>query len=232
MHGVPVSRPLAVAALTTAAVTAFSHFAPADLASTLVGATFLAAGYYEVLRHDAATIERHGLSLGGMFEPGALDFGRIARSFGRALGWAALFSLICFPPFAVGYWLWFRPPASLSFTLPEDPFDEIAGQLFAVALPEELFYRGYLQSALDAAWPPRLRVLGAQVGLGLVVSSAIFAVSHLLTTPNPTRLLVFFPSLLFGWLRARSGGIGASVLFHAACNLFSASVARGFGFAV
>ncbi|MCA9547492.1 MAG: CPBP family intramembrane metalloprotease, partial [Myxococcales bacterium] len=28
-----------------------------------------------------------------------------------------------------------------------------------------------------------------------------------------------FPSLLFGWLRRRSGGVLAPAIYHAACNL-------------
>jgi membrane protease YdiL (CAAX protease family) len=40
---------------------------------------------------------------------------------------------------------------------------------------------------------------------------------------------VFFPALVFGWMRARTGGIGAAVLFHALCNIFSATLARGYG---
>jgi membrane protease YdiL (CAAX protease family) len=39
---------------------------------------------------------------------------------------------------------------------------------------------------------------------------------------------VFFPSLVFGWLRAKTGGIGAAVLFHAACNIFSAYLSAGY----
>ena len=39
---------------------------------------------------------------------------------------------------------------------------------------------------------------------------------------HPARLAVFFPSLVFGFLRVRTRGIGASMLFHALCNLFSA----------
>ena len=86
------------------------------------------------------------------------------------------------------------------------------------------------QSSLDAAWKPRFRLLGARIGPGLLVASAIFAVGHVIATPNPDRLSVFFPALLFGWLRTRTGGIGAGVLFHAACNLCSAYLARGYGF--
>ena len=40
---------------------------------------------------------------------------------------------------------------------------------------------------------------------------------------------VFFPALVFGWLRARTGGIGASMLFHALCNVYSQALGRGFG---
>ena len=47
--------------------------------------------------------------------------------------------------------------------------------------------------------------------------------------PLPARLAVFFPALLFGWLRARTGGIGASVCLHAICNVYSQMLGRGYG---
>ena len=97
-----------------------------------------------------------------------------------------------------------------------------------IALPEEAFYRGYLQSTLDVAFPPRLRVFGAQVGPAIVVVSAIFAVGHF-ATQNPGRLAVFFPSLVFGWMREKTGGVGASIAFHAGCNVFSETLMRGYG---
>jgi membrane protease YdiL (CAAX protease family) len=59
------------------------------------------------------------------------------------------------------------------------------------------------------------------VGWALVVSSALFAVSHVAVIPNPQRLAVFFPALLFGWMRARTGSIAAGAAFHALCNLLS-----------
>lgn len=222
-------RPIGIALLTTAAVTAASWLAPADYASLLVGGTFVAVTYWQVLRHDAQTIRAHGLSLGGAFEPEPLELAKLVRTFSKALGWAALCALVVFPPFWFGYQWWFQPTRPFTFAPAADPLDELAGQVFAVALPEELFYRGYLQSAFDHALPSRVKILGAAVGPGLLIASAIFAVGHVLTTPNPTRLAVFFPALLFGWLRCKTGGVGASVLFHALCNLFSAHLARGFG---
>ena len=39
--------------------------------------------------------------------------------------------------------------------------------------------------------------------------------------PNPQRLAVFFPALLFGWMRARTGSIAAGALYHALCNVLA-----------
>ncbi len=49
------------------------------------------------------------------------------------------------------------------------------------------------------------------------------------TLPYAARLAVFFPSLLFGWLRSRTGGIGASTVFHALCNTWSELLGVGYG---
>ena len=105
-----------------------------------------------------------------------------------------------------------------------------SGQLLVIALPEEAFFRGFLQSALDGAWKEkRWRILGADLGPGWLLAAFIFAVGHVLTIPNPARLGVFVPALIFGWLRARTGGIGAGLTFHAMCNLLSSFLAQGYG---
>jgi uncharacterized protein len=94
-------------------------------------------------------------------------------------------------------------------------------QLVVVAIPEELFFRGYLMERLERVWPPTRRLFGAPVGLALVASSALFALGHLLVIPNPQRLAVFFPALVFGWMRSRTGSIAAGATFHALCNIVS-----------
>ena len=94
-------------------------------------------------------------------------------------------------------------------------------QLVVVAIPEELFFRGYLMERLEQVWPPTKNLFGARVGWALVVSSALFALGHLLVIPNPQRLAVFFPALVFGWMRARTGSIAAGATFHALCNVVS-----------
>ncbi len=93
-------------------------------------------------------------------------------------------------------------------------------QILLVALPEEVFYRGYLQTRLDSMFGRDVRVLGVMVNpWSLVLTSALFAIGHFLTIPSPARLAVFFPSLLFGWMRRASDGVMAPILYHAACNI-------------
>jgi len=94
-------------------------------------------------------------------------------------------------------------------------------QIVVVAVPEELFFRGYVLGRLEERWPSRRTLWGARVGWPLLVSSALFALGHVLVDFDGQRLAVFFPALAFGWMRARTGSIAAGALFHALCNLLS-----------
>lgn len=96
-----------------------------------------------------------------------------------------------------------------------------ATHLLGVALPEETFYRGYLQPQLETHWPPQRRWLGTPVGRAAVVAAALFALGHFLGEWNPGRLMPFFPGLLFAWLRNRTGTVLGACLFHGLCNVFS-----------
>lgn len=179
------------------------------------------------------------------------DYGFHTKPVKRGLVTAGVAIGVIFPIFALGYFAFYEIACHsdlLSHLVPHgmcSRYGGIAGlhapaltqkllefcavQLVVVALPEEAFFRGYLQTALDRAWGRQIEVLGAKVGPALLVSSAIFAVGHFATIPNPARFAVFVPSLLFGWLRARTGGVGAGIAFHAMCNLLSEGLARGSG---
>jgi membrane protease YdiL (CAAX protease family) len=229
-----LSEALWVSADVTIAVAVIAMGLPPRWHTTLVGFAFLAVTWALVWRQDDERVRRAGLALGGLVLPGPLAWGEVARSALQSMGWALGATVIVAVPFYFGWRAWWAhwAPTELSFSLAVRPIDaanEVAGQLFVIALPEEAFYRGYLQSRLDDAWPPRWRVLGATLGPGLFGGSAIFALGHLATVHHPTRLAVFFPALLFGWLRARTGGIGASVCFHMLCNVYSQALGRGYG---
>jgi membrane protease YdiL (CAAX protease family) len=226
----PLSEALWVSSDVTAAVAAIAVALPPTWRPTLVGLAFLAATWALVWRGNDEHVARAGLSLGGLVIPGRLDTGAVARDAAAALAWAFGFAALIAVPYFVGWRLWWAP--KLPFLLgvrPAETANEVLGQLVVVALPEEAFYRGYLQSRLDEVWRPRWRVLGACVGPGLLVAAGIFALGHLATVQVPARLAVFFPALLFGWLRARTSGIGASMCFHAFCNVYSQLLGRGYG---
>ncbi|MBM4371064.1 MAG: CPBP family intramembrane metalloprotease [Deltaproteobacteria bacterium] len=102
----------------------------------------------------------------------------------------------------------------------------LASQVVLIALPEEVFYRGWLQQRLRRLWPGGVPVLGVRVGAAILVTSALFALGHVLTLPATFRLAVFFPSILFGWLRDRTGHLAGSVVFHVLSNLAMLTVMR------
>jgi uncharacterized protein len=230
MHLSLLQRTLLIAVGTTVGVAVLSLLIPEDYAATGVGLAFCAATYWTVLRHDAEVIQLHGLAMGGLLLPEQLRPLQLLRSFANAMKWCALSAGVWFPLFVIGYLYFWQPRTEFHFRAGVDPLNEFLAQVLAIALPEELFYRGFLQSRLDQVWKPRVKLLGAKIGYGLLVSSAIFALGHVVTTPALGRLAVFFPSLMFGWLRARTGGVGASIAFHAACNLLTAYLGRGFDF--
>lgn len=219
-----------VTALTTGLVTLVARFVPERFVATTVGFVFLAATWAFVWRKDDRFVESSGLALGGLVLPGPLPLARIGKSALVAAAWALGTAVVVFVPFFLGWRRFWHADGPFHFGFTRLGFaNEAFGQLVIIALPEEAFYRGYLQSRLDQALGPRVKIFGAELGLGVVVTSLLFALGHLATIHSPVRLAVFFPSLLFGWLRARTKGIGASCLFHAMCNVFSETLGKGYG---
>ncbi len=152
---------------------------------------------------------------------------------GFALGFG--FSLLVLPVFAVGFFGFVEMLKNLpsflegvlapypsgshfAFRLPDRFLAHVVDQFFVVALPEELFYRGFIQARLRDAWPQGRQFLGARLGKAFWATQVLFALGHL-AEPHPWRLGVFFPSLVFGWMRERSGTIVPSTIFHAMSNL-------------
>ncbi len=228
-----VAEALVAVVLVTAAVAAVTMLLPEKWHTTLVGLLFLGATWALVWHRDDATVRRAGLALGGLVIPGPVDLRSLGRAAARSTAWALGLLVVVAVPFYLGWRAWFaQSTPQLTFSLalrPGEVANEVLGQLFVIALPEEAFYRGYLQSRLDDAWAPRWSVLGARVGPGWLAACALFALGHVVTVHSATRLAVFFPALVFGWLRARTGGIGASCLFHMLCNVYSMALGRGFG---
>ncbi len=193
------------------------------------------------IRLTRGKIAHFGLALGGLLESptddrprgplGLWDLARALRSAlpsaTKELGVAVGIAAIVFPVYAIGYYWWNEPTQSFSLTLPPELGGFALAQLVIVALPEEAFFRGYLQTALSDAEPQRVRVLGVELApAAWVVQAALFAFVHLMVEPHPARLAVLFPGLLFGWVRSWRGGIGAAMALHAMSNLYSEILSR------
>lgn len=133
----------------------------------------------------------------------------------------AVWAVVVTVPFALGHHYWQTLVMHRPFmpALPEDLLQRFIMQTVVVALAEELFFRGYLQERLQQLWPARRTLFGAPFGAAILVTSAVFALAHFVGEYNFARLGPFFPSLLFGWLRARSRSIVGAAAFHAYANL-------------
>jgi membrane protease YdiL (CAAX protease family) len=132
-----------------------------------------------------------------------------------------LFSGLILPIFLFGWWALFHYGFGKRFvaSLPDELTALVLWQLVGIALPEEVFFRGFLQDRLNRILGRSWRIPGARVGPGLFLSAAVFALAHYVVSPQPVRLLVFFPGLLFGYFRERSGSVFVPVLAHALANV-------------
>jgi uncharacterized protein len=169
------------------------------------------------------------------------------KAWRRDLKIVLVLSAVSFPPFVLGHHLYmtqahdwlvalgmqdlaaFVPHRMLSPQVPDDlwSFAKVAWwflgvaatHTLGVALPEETFYRGYVQPHLEARLPPALVILGVSIGRAAVLTAGFFAVGHFLGEWNPLRLGPFFPALIFAWQRNATKSIAGAITFHASCNI-------------
>jgi membrane protease YdiL (CAAX protease family) len=183
----------------------------------LVAAVFLILP--QVMLRGRADIEKYGFTTEprrlGLFVAAVGIFGVLPLFVG---GFVAYQRLLCAwaPRLVAGNCMRVLHPA---LKLPPDFLMLTAAQVIVIALPEELFFRGYLQGRLEDAWPPRWKLWGAPIGGAWLVTALLFALGHYFVTFEPQMLTRFFPGLLFGWMYARTRSILAGTLFHASCNL-------------
>ncbi|GJM16976.1 MAG: hypothetical protein DHS20C13_23030 [Thermodesulfobacteriota bacterium] len=98
----------------------------------------------------------------------------------------------------------------------------ILTQLLMVALPEEVFFRGYLQNKL-----------GNNIK-GIIIVSLLFAAGHFITqclggghniAVCSQAILTFFPSLVMGYLYLKTKTLWASIIFHFFANIVHIAIA-------
>lgn len=107
---------------------------------------------------------------------------------------------------------------SIQWHVPTNLSYFIFSNLLIVALPEEIFFRGFIQSKLMEKWP-----ISNQAKLPLhkatILTNLLFAFAHFVGTWQPLRLLTFFPGMLFSDLTLKHRSVLPAILFHFLCNL-------------
>ncbi len=235
----PLRRPLAAFGVVAAATVLLGRLPRTALpyADDLMQLGIAGALLLGALRFAEPLGGAHALrfALGGLLQAPEPDPGLLATlrealpAALRELGYVLRLCLLIFPPFVVGFVWWHRPGHPFRWNPPPDLGSFALAQLVVVAVPEEAFFRGYLQGALARVWPQRVPLLGTPVPWkALLTQAALFGLLHFLVTPDPQRLAVAFPGLLFGWLKCRRGGIGAPVLMHALSNVLAELLVRGY----
>lgn len=112
---------------------------------------------------------------------------------------------------------------SLAFLLPYFLFENYLGrafvfpaismlafQMLVVSIPEEIFFRGFIQESV-----------GNNVK-GILITSVMFSLAHLpvfLFDSNAFALLTFFPSVIIGFIYLKTANIMPCILFHFMSNI-------------
>ena len=183
--------------------------------TTLVPAWLMTPGILIVAALLPAAIRREG------FQPLGFNVKYLRDSL-AVLGWTCL---ALFPLTFCG--LWILKSCGFDFFLwPVNPgasswISWIIYQFMYIALAEEVFFRGYVQSnilrltkPIMGKWPRRWQWMS--IGL----SAACFAVAHIIIQGHIGSTLTFLPGLVLGWLFIRTQSLWAPILFHGLANAF------------
>jgi len=96
--------------------------------------------------------------------------------------------------------------------------------IFFLGLGEELLFRGYIQSRLNAAWGRPFKFHGVNWGWGIIITSVLFGFMHVLNIGSLIRgdwqlewwwgFWTFFGGLVSGFVREKTGSIVAPTILH------------------
>lgn len=87
--------------------------------------------------------------------------------------------------------------------------------LLILPVLEEIVFRGLLLDVLTRRFRQRL----GRLSVANLLTSLVFAAVHLIHSAPGWALLVFFPSLVFGYLKERHGSLLSPILMHIFYNL-------------
>jgi len=122
-------------------------------------------------------------------------------------GVSALGDPLFFVLLALGLVSWLLPEPDLAI-----PWTTLA----ALAVIEEIVFRGLLQDLFGRIFPGSFPVGLTPANLS---TSLVFSLVHLLNHPPLWAISVFLPSLVFGWAKDRYGSLLPCIMLHFTYNL-------------
>jgi len=131
------------------------------------------------------------------------------------------------------FWPILLIPAIIVVVLGVVGFEVVASTIifmfYFAGFGEEILFRGYFQSRLNEDFGRPWRTKGVSFGPGLLITSALFAVLHVLNPFNPLAgefeldllwgLSSFFFGLLFGFVREKTGTVLSASVGHGLLDL-------------
>lgn len=103
-------------------------------------------------------------------------------------------------------------------------------QFLYVAVPEEMFFRGYVQvNVMRALNCGRWRTSRSDQGIAVLISAGCFALAHVVVQGQIIAAVTFLPGLVMAWLYIRTRTLLAPILFHGLANTTYAVLAMTLG---
>lgn len=106
-----------------------------------------------------------------------------------------------------------------------DDWETIAFQWTLPGLDEEVFYRGVFLLAMNEAFTGRVRILGAPIGYGGLIATALFGLAHglefakgSLSFDAMSFALTSGPAIILLWLREKTGSVLMPIIGHNIAN--------------
>lgn len=158
------------------------------------------------------------------------EYGITLKGWKNSLLLTSITLLIVYPPYFIVFYLFeiFSKSATFQLTLSQSFLTRFVFLTLFISLPEEYFFRGYLQTELNRLLGKKYRLFGVNFGFGLILSAILFGFVHYLFGAGWSGLLTMFAALLFGWLREQTGGILAPTLFHGFGNIIYVTLVESF----
>jgi len=185
-----------------------------------------------IIHREGASYQDYKLYFYGFF---AKSQTKNWRGFLSDLGYFLSAIILTFTPYIFIYHLLLLNETSFNsqiltfnLTFPDNFFQMLIINTFIVALPEEVFYRSFLQTRLLKIWPNQRFLFLLPLGRSILITNLFFALAHFIGDFNYFRLLTFFPGLVFSFLTYYSKSIMGAVIYHALCNVLSAVLSSSY----